>query len=81
MLAHEQNSWFFARSAFLHHLLGWTVLVAALIPLGLVFGRRSTVLQSGFALTFVVIAVMLYCDRDLAPVFGHLSPLAGTPHR
>ena len=81
LLAHEQNSWFFARSAFLHHLLGWTVLVAALIPLGLVFRRRSTVLQSGFALTFVVIAVMLYCDRDLAPVFGHLSPLAGTPHR
>jgi hypothetical protein len=24
---------------------------------------------------------MLYCDRDLAPVFGHLSPLAGEPHR
>jgi hypothetical protein len=25
--------------------------------------------------------VMLFCDRDLAPVFGHLSPLAGEPHR
>ena len=34
-----------------------------------------------FALTFVVIAVFLYCDRDTAPVFGHISPLAGTPHR
>jgi hypothetical protein len=24
---------------------------------------------------------MLYSDRDVAPVFGHLSPLAGAPHR
>jgi hypothetical protein len=39
------------------------------------------VFQSGLALTVVVLAVMLYCDRDLAPVFGHLSPLAGAPHR
>jgi hypothetical protein len=36
---------------------------------------------STFALTFVVVAVILYCDRDLAPVFGHLSPLAGAQHR
>jgi hypothetical protein len=39
------------------------------------------VANSGFALTFVVLAIFLYCDRDLAPVFGHLSPLAGAPHR
>jgi hypothetical protein len=38
-------------------------------------------LQTAFALTFVVIAAMLFSDRDLAPVFGHLSPLAGVPHR
>jgi hypothetical protein len=25
--------------------------------------------------------VMLYADRDLAPVFGHLSPEAGAQHR
>jgi hypothetical protein len=80
-IVHEQNAWYFARSAFLHHLLGWTFLVAAIIPLALVFRPRSTVLQSAFALTFVLLAVMLYCDRDLAPVFGHLSPLAGAPHR
>jgi hypothetical protein len=30
---------------------------------------------------FVVISVSLYCDRDIAPVFGHLSPAAGAPHR
>jgi hypothetical protein len=33
------------------------------------------------ALTIVSVSVMLFTDRDVAPVFGHLSPLAGTPHR
>jgi hypothetical protein len=80
-IVHEQNTWFFARSAFLHHLLGWTFLVAAVIPLAMTFRPRSMALQSAFALTFLVLATMLYCDRDLAPVFGHLSPLAGAPHR
>ncbi len=80
-LIHEQNTWFFARAAFLHHLLGWTFLVAALFPLGLAVRPRSAVLRGGFALTFVVLAAMLYSDRDNAPVFGHLSPLAGKQHR
>jgi hypothetical protein len=80
-LVHEQNDWYFARSAFLHHLLGWTLLLGALLPLALVFRRNSLVLQSGFAVLIIAIAVMLYCDRDVAPVFGHISPLAGTPHR
>jgi hypothetical protein len=80
-IVHEQNPWFFARSAFLHHLLGWTFLLAAVIPLGMTLKPRSMALQSAFALTFVLLAAMLYCDRDLAPVFGHLSPLAGVPHR
>jgi hypothetical protein len=80
-IVHEQNTWFFARSAFLHHLLGWTFLVAAVIPLAMTFRPRSMALQSAFALTFVVLAAMLYCDRDLAPIFGHLSPLAGPQHR
>ena len=31
-LLHEQNPWFFQRSAFLHHLLGWTLLGVALLP-------------------------------------------------
>lgn len=80
-LLHEQNPWYFARSAFLHHLIGWTLLVVALFPLGLAFRQRSKALQTAFALSFVVLSVMLYADRDVAPVFGHLSPLAGTPHR
>ena len=80
-LVHEQNSWFFARSAFLHHLVGWTLLGAALFPLALVFRPRSVVLQAAFALSVIALSVMLFSDRDLAPVFGHLSPLAGAPHR
>ena len=80
-LVHEQNEWLFQRSSFLHHLLGWTLLVAALFPLLRSVRPRSQTAAAGFALTFVVIAVMLYCDRDVAPVFGHISPLAGTPRR
>ena len=80
-LVHEQNGWFFARSAFLHHLLGWTLVLGALVPLGLVFRPRSVVLQSGFAVVIIALSVMLYCDRDLAPIFGHLSPLAGASQR
>jgi hypothetical protein len=80
-LIHEQNSWFFQRSAFLHHLMGWTLVVAAVVPVVRVVRPRSVAAGSAFGLTFIVLAVMLYCDRDLAAVFGHLSPLAGTPHR
>jgi hypothetical protein len=80
-LVHEQNGWLFARSAFLHHLIGWTLVVGALLPLGLVFRPRSVALRSGFALLVVAVSVMLFCDRDVAPVFGRLSPLAGAPHR
>jgi hypothetical protein len=80
-LVHEQNTWFFARAAFLHHLIGWTLIVSAVFPLAAVFRPRSALLRSGFALTFVVLGVMLYCDRDVAPVFGHLSPVAGAQHR
>ena len=80
-LVHEQNGWFFQRSSFLHHVLGWTLVVAATIPLVRCLRPRSVVFGSAFAFTFVVVAVLLYCDRDLAPVFGHLSPLAGAPHR
>jgi hypothetical protein len=80
-LVHEQNHWFFQRSSFLHHLLGWTFLAASIFPLGRAFRPRSIAFAGGFALAFVAVAVMLYCDRDVAPVFGHLSPLAGTPHR
>jgi hypothetical protein len=80
-LVHEQNPWFFGRAAFLHHLMGWTLVVAALFPLALVFRPRSIVLRAGFAVVVVVVSVLLFSDRDIAPIFGHISPLAGPPHR
>ena len=80
-LVHEQNAWLFARSAFLHHLLGWTCVVASLVPLSRVFKPRSAALQTAFALVFLAVSVMLFTDRDVAPIFGHLSERAGTPHR
>ena len=80
-LVHEQNPWLFSRAAFLHHLIGWTLIGAALFPLALVFRPRSTVLRYGFGVFVLALAVMLLCDRNVAAVFGHLSPLAGPPHR
>lgn len=80
-LVHEQNAWFFQRSAFLHHLLGWWLLVAAVFPLVRCVRPRSRFAATCFALTFVIGSVFLFSDRDVAPVFGHISPLAGTPHR
>ena len=81
LLVHEQNGWLFSRAAFLHHVLGWTALGAALVALGRAARPRSPMFNAGFALTFVLVAVLLYCDRDVAPIFGHLSELAGTPER
>jgi hypothetical protein len=81
LLLHERNPWFFQRSSFLHHLLGWTLLVFAVFPLARVLRPRSSVVYAGFAVMVIAVSVMLFSDRDLAPVFGHLSPLAGAPHR
>jgi hypothetical protein len=81
LLLHERNPWFFQRSSFLHHLLGWTLLAFAIFPLARVLRPRSPVAHAGFAVMVIAASVMLYSDRDLAPVFGHLSPLAGQPHR
>lgn len=75
---HEQNPWLFMRSSFLHHLIGWTLIVGSLIPLAHVLRPRSTALSAAFASLAIAVAVMLYADRDLAPIFGHLSPLAGS---
>jgi hypothetical protein len=81
LLLHEQNTWFFQRSSFLHHLLGWTMVLGAAFPLARALRPRWAVANAGVALVFVFVAVALYADRDLAPIFGHLSPLAGQPHR
>ena len=81
ILLHEQNGWLYARSAFLHHAIGWTFLIGAAIPLARAFRPGSVVVRTGLALVFVVTAVFLFSDRDTAPIFGHLSPLAGPQHR
>ena len=81
LLLHERNPWFFQRSSFLHHLLGWTFVVMAVFPFLLVWRPRSAGLRAGFAVMVVAVSVLLFCDRDVAPVFGHLSPLAGAQHR
>ena len=80
-IIHEQNPWFFARSAFLHHLVGWTFIALAAIALAAALRPRSTAVRAAFAVGIVAVSVMLFADRDVAPVFGHLSPLAGAPHR
>jgi hypothetical protein len=76
-LVHEQNGWLFSRSAFLHHALGWTLVVAAIFPLLAACQPRRALWRAGFAVTWIAIAVLLYTDRDLAPIFGHLSERAG----
>ena len=54
LLVHEQNAWLFQRSAFLHPLMGWTIVVAAVFPFARAVRPRSQVAATGFALTFVV---------------------------
>jgi hypothetical protein len=80
-LVHEQNGWYFARAAFLHHALGWTLIGASVFPIAQAIRPRSLVAATGFACTFLVIAVLLYSDRDTAAIFGHFSQFAGLPHR
>jgi hypothetical protein len=69
-LIHEQNDWLYARSAFLHHAIGWMLIVAAIFPLGQALRPRRLVWHAGFAMTFVLLAVLLFADRDAAPIFG-----------
>ena len=47
-IIHEQNPWFFARSAFLHHLLGWTFLLGGrrCAELSRLVGRLSAYLNT-----------------------------------
>lgn len=81
VLIHEQSDWLFARAAFLHHVEGWVGLAAGVTQLIRVWRPRSTVAQGALAVAFVAIAVLLWADRDVAPIFGHLSDLAGVQHR
>jgi hypothetical protein len=46
------------------------LVVASLFPLAQVVRPKQVVWRAGFALTFVLLAVLLYADRDAAPIFG-----------
>ncbi len=80
-LAHERNGWLYGRSSFVHHVCGWTLLAGAVFALAQIVQPRSLLVRTAFALTFVLLAVALFSTRDTAPIFGHISPGAGTPHR
>jgi hypothetical protein len=80
-LIHEQNGWLFARSAFLHHAIGWTLILGSVFPVLRTLQPRVSAWQGGLAVTIVAVAVLLFCDRNLAPIFGHLSEAAVTSAR
>jgi hypothetical protein len=80
-LVHEQQHWLFNRAAWLHHALGWTLILGAVFPLLRARRPSSTFALAGFACVFLLVAVMLFADRDTASIFGHLSAYAGVPHR
>ncbi len=77
-LIHEQNGWLFSRAAFLHHALGWTAIAGSVFPVGRTLRPWAPIWQGGLAVTLLAFAVLLYCDRNLAPIFGHLSQAAVT---
>jgi hypothetical protein len=72
-LSHEENGWLHSRSALVHHICGWTLVVGALFPLGAAFRPRSHFFRLGFAATFVVLAITLFALRDSGPVLGTVS--------
>jgi uncharacterized membrane protein len=76
-LIHEPNPWLYSRAAFLHHAIGWMLLVAGLFPIGEALRPRWPLWRAGFALTFVVLAVFLFADRNSAPIFGHFGGIVG----
>jgi hypothetical protein len=76
-IVHEQNGLLDTRSSFLHHVIGWMLVVASLFPLGQALQPRRGVWSVGFAMTFVLLALLLFADRDgasapwlLGRVFG-----------
>lgn len=72
-VVHEQNGWLYSRAAFLHHLVGWILIVSTLFPIGMALRPRRAVWGAGFAVTFVLVAVLLFADRSSAPIFGHFG--------
>src|SRR2546423_8239250 len=57
-LLHEQHGYLYTRSAFVHHVCGWTLVVGAIFPLLSILRPRWSWVNAGFALTFVLLAVV-----------------------
>jgi len=76
-LGHEEHGWLYSRSALVHHICGWTLVVGALFPLGAAFRPRSHFFRLGFAATFIVLAIALFALRDSGPVLGNVPSTAG----
>ena len=47
--------------------------IIVLFPLYQALRPRQLVWRTGFALTFVLLAVLLFADRDAAPIFGRFG--------
>ena len=76
-LVHEPNTWLYSRAAFLHHAIGWMLVAAALFPIGQALRPRWPLWRAGFALAFILLALLLFADRDAAPIFGRFGGIAG----
>ena len=72
-LVHEPNSWLYSRAAFLHHAIGWMLVVAALFPIGQALRPRWPLWRAGLGLTFILLALLLFADRDAASIFGRFG--------
>lgn len=73
-LIHESQGWLYNRSSFLHHVEGWVAIGAAVLPVGIALLPKRRIFPVGLAVVFLAIAVLLLCDRDVADIFGHISP-------
>jgi hypothetical protein len=68
-LAHERYGWLAGRSSFVHHLLGWTLLVGAFVSLGHVLRPRCVAFRTGLAFAVISVAVELFSTRDSSSIF------------
>ena len=53
------------------------LVIVSIFPLGQAVRPRQVVWRVGFALTFVLLAVLLFADRDAAPIFGRFGAGGG----